>query len=280
MNPHDDPELLRELAQRATGAVLYPGTLPPSLPFDLPLPPSARLVGSTVTTPPPLSLSLRQAMERGTSVLFTQPSDSIAIFLHFEAPPHDVRAFFDHVFAQQGWSQVIPGYGMIFFTSFDRPLGIVYRNKRRQHVHGWFEETSDGHTEAALRFDAVPFEEPRHPDFDRIPFMRNTETITFGRRSGNSRPGHATWEGEAKTDGTLGDVGRAIGDQLSDKGWSMRESGSGNAIAYTVWDVPHDPPARGWAIVSTESRPRRMHYQITITWDVPEHGRNSGERFF
>ena len=52
----------------------------------------------------------------------------------------------------------------------------------------------------------------------------------------------------------------------------MRESGSGNSIAYTTWDVLHGPPVRGWAIISSAFRPRSVHFQVTVARDAGDSG--------
>src|SRR5262249_22772806 len=108
MAENAEPLVTMELVERLAGkasvygsteasrARIFPGTMPPGLSVEVPLPPDARLLGSSLTRSPP---SYREA-GRGVP---PEPDDA-EIYLDVPADAAGVFAFFEAALRERGWT--------------------------------------------------------------------------------------------------------------------------------------------------------------------------------
>jgi hypothetical protein len=277
---------LRFLSVRRRGADpdreqrLLPNTLPPDLPFDVPLPPQARLVGSlaqpgrgTIVIDAPdepraVADWYRDLLERGgwksdieeerrrspapmphqdvVHVFFWQPKErySIALYARSRAGGSAVELTVDTT-----------GSGA---TNAEQVAQWKSRHHSRpgRGVQGRLLATI--RAIRARRADPLP----------RLRPPRGSEYVEGG--SGNSSAGNQYQDGELQTARDLESVARHYHRQWTRRGWRLVHEGQAGPVAWSFWQKETDGQRREarWLAHHLPETPHR--YSLSMTVDVAE----------
>ena len=246
-DPGSGEARLRELAERlmthphpegGIATQLFVGELPDGLATELPLPPGAILIGSSLQR------------------LGGRPASMEAV-LDMDGEPSAILDAYDAAAASLGWAP---------FTGFGPPhggfmsMGMGDGRMLRRGSDGPMLITSavareGAPTDVRLRLDWESFrhmpEGPRGmpPGAELLPALRPPSGVTM--RGVGSSGGDGRWTSEAtvQTDRSVADLDEHFSTQLVHAGWVRSAGGSDGAAAWSAWSLPAADSWRGVLLV-------------------------------
>jgi hypothetical protein len=241
-------------------ATLIPSALPKDAPFDMPVPPNGRVVGSV----------LRQ---RGTSMSFdvvldvTGKADEITSFYErelgskgFNPPPTFQQP-------QQGGfvSSIGPASGKMFCKADVGPYVSVT-------VFGKASGPNDvrTHYEPANPNQGTPCSQkggPGGPPATRLPALRPPDGVTLQGSGGGFGGNRQSSDATALTSKGVGELESYFAQQLVAAGWTRINGKADGPIAWSTWKVPGDGDWQGLLlIIESPGKDRRS---LTLRAESP-----------
>lgn len=278
----EDPALLRELAERLlsppvplpTGEVprvrLLPGALPAELPFELPLPPGSRLIGSTVGPsfaggPEPVPSGL------GITAVLDAPGTAADIF-----------GFYRSALGGRGWFE--PAFGPFdgrppggFLPSFPITSSSAFcSSPRGPWLFVAVRSQASGPSDVRIHVETgtpgpcggppgpgrPPSPEP--PGFELLPPLTAPPGVQVAPRGSGGGDDFVESRAIAVTDMRAADLEAHYAQQLAAAGWTRLAGSVEGPVAWSVWAVPGEGNWHGFLFVLEvpgESR-RSLHLEV------------------
>lgn len=281
--PNDD--LLRKLAlallvPRYSGESyeepqLLVGELPPDLPFTLPIPDGARLLGT-------LLLGKRAA---------TSPVDRTMIVLDTALSGDEVIAFYEAKLPAEGWNaEDLPfrHRGGFMPSGAERPAMANFdRGEQGPSLRFMCLPAPNDRTTVQVTVAEQPAMSVREQrqmmgrDFMRMlpemPAPAGSEQVQGG--GGSSGPDHVDSRATIETDLDVPAVGAHYRTQIQRGGWELRDSGESGPVAWSAWAFT-DHEGQPWTGIFTAVRqpgmPRRYHLYVSGDYAGSNEGGASG----
>jgi len=272
-----DTGLLQELAERLLAVPVYgpqgtpprvqllPGQLPSDLPLSLPLPPGARVVGSSV----------RQLDGPLPSNVTSVPTATIVLDVPGSAS--DVVAFYQRALADQGWSaaQGGPFAGLGGFQGAGMGPGLAYCQtpdglsltiSTYPEARGLSDVRLAVASGPGLCSPPAGVPAPRVPaGAERIPRLYPPEGVilqtSFGGGGGQDR---WTSEAVAVTDQSSAALEGFFAQQLAAAGWTRQAGRPDTPLAWSVWQVPGEGDWQGLLLVVEGPGPNRRALSVRV----------------
>ena len=261
--PNDD--LLRKLAlallvPRYSGESyeepqLLVGELPPDLPFEVPLPEGARVLGT---------------------LLGSQTITAIEAAL----APEDVVEFYRTALAAEGWREAaIPGYGRGGFlhTNPNRMAMVTFdRDEEGPSLRLMCFETRGGGASIQLHVEAQPSppNQARQRAMMRgrdvmsvLPAIQAPPRSTQQPGGGGGSNDHVSSQATLETDLDVPAVGAHYRQQLERAGWEQRGAGENGPVAWSAWTF-NDDEGEPWSAMFAALQEQidvPGHYQLWIS---------------
>jgi hypothetical protein len=199
---------------------VYLGSLPPELPYELPLPEAVRVIGSVQQT--------------NNMVLQVIEETSLT--------PDEVQTFYADALPAAGWQLADDPYSGGGFVSDD--FGATYCQGEEVFLSFSTGELPDGKTDVRIYIQssqdyspcAPGQEQYGDPIADLIPVLRNppgTQMSSGG--GGSSSDTDAYNETHLTGDISAPDAAAYYNDQLTAAGWTLVESGSADGLGWSTW---------------------------------------------
>ena len=272
-SPEENMPQLRELALRLLAPPFDPearqpqllvGSLPASLPFDLPLPASCQIVGS-----------------------FVRNSETIQIVLDTEQTPAEVIAFYTERMRVTGWSE--PDFQRRqrqresgFVHTFHGPTLFTTLCKGRRGpaliVSAFAVQGEGRRTEVRLNLDTrsrnSPCAQSSEIFMDVSAHIPPLEPPAGGRQWGggggsNSESASTAATLELESDMVLSLVVAHYARQLEQAGWQRTGEGSSGPMGWHTWEF-HDKENEHWlgvfSILRIPGMERTYYLQVNINW--------------
>jgi hypothetical protein len=279
---------VRLLAQRggSTQVVdrLLPGRLADELPFDLPIPPNGRLLGSLV----------RSSDLNGTSVEVVMDAPGL---------PDQVLAIFDEAMPPQGWGPPPPGTPGMFapgsppgggFQPPDQVTRLVPRSSTYcREPNGAFltvtanpRESGPNDLRAMLQFpptsltgsgygacailQPVPPPGPGTiaPGPDLLPRLTLPEGVSLdqgaGRGSGATGLGSYGTGATVITEMSVTSLEAYFAEQLGALGWTRQAGSAGDLVAWSIWRLPRQDVWQGTLVVLRRPGEERRTLMVRV----------------
>lgn len=248
-----NPDAVRTLATRllvpsvsgpngmTQSAELLPGAVPGDLPFALPQPPGANLLGSVVRRFGGTPLNWE--------VLFDSPSSR-----------DDLVNYYAQALAAQGWmappARSVGGRGFAPGGQVDATPGTFCRGANGPYLAVSANPTGGGPTdlrvfisaEAGGLCNAASSGAGAGP-FDRVPALAAPAGVAVANPNGFVGASKVTTEAVATTTATAVDLDAAYGAQLAAAGWTKTAGGASGPVAWSTWTVPGDGNFTGYLTV-------------------------------
>ncbi len=250
----DDPALLRELAERllsppfpgpggeSTRSRLLPGALPTDLPFELPLPPGSRLVGSSV----------RPSFARGPGI--SDGGQSITVIMDVSLPVTEVLSFYERALSERGWSAPPFGGGRGpggFLPSFGFSSSAPYcRGAQGPFLTVNVSSPATGPSDVRVNVESGfggPCEGPPGPgrfvgpppEFDLLPSLTAPAGVQIQPTGGGGGgPGNFSSAAIADTGMSVTDLEAHYARQLEAVGWRRQTGRTDGPLAWSIWTPP------------------------------------------
>ena len=201
---------------------VYLGSLPPELPYSLPLPEDARVIGSVQHT----SYAELQVLQE-TSLT-----------------PDEVHSFYAQALPDAGWAVApAPNYGGGFVSS---DFGATYCQGEETFLTVSAGELPDGKTDVRVFVQAsqgyspcVPSPDYGDPLSELIPALKNPPGTRMSNGGGGGGSSDSDAYNETHLEGDLSAVDAAAyyNDQLAAAGWTLVESGSADGLGWSIWTL-------------------------------------------
>lgn len=233
---------------------LIPGRLPPDLPFYLPVPPDARVIGATVE------------------------GDYITILLDTERVPRQVIAFYEGELSAAAWTALDTGRSRGGF-------------EHAAHSHATFCRTSLGPkltvnahaypatlTQVRLDLDLTPDQPCGHPGgrqspqagpIPSLPELAPPAGAKLLKGGGEASPIGTSEHAELVTPLDLAAVAAHYAGQMREAGSIERDRGQGDLLAWSTWEV--DQPDHGLSqglvlVLQQVNDPTRYFLYLRVAW--------------
>ena len=218
--------------QPADQITVYIGNLPPDLPYDLPIPENARVIGS-----------VRQSQYL-----------TIQVILETTRSPEEILAFYEERLPELGWQAVTSEiYGGGFVSG---ELGTTYCHGEDTSLNiqagVWPSGSTDVRIYTFSNYDYSPCHSDRQYGYDSIssliPTLKSPPGAQMGSIGGGGSSGttDAYNETQLTTDLTAGEVAAYYNAQLLDSGWTLLENGESEGHAWSSWSFT-DEGGQAWS---------------------------------
>jgi hypothetical protein len=218
---------------KVSHAQLLVGQLPAGLPFELPVPPSARVIGTVID------------------------GHFATVFLESDLPPKDVIAYYHGELTGQGWTMMdgaggaSPGGFVLAHQSHALFCRMPEGPRLRLYAYAYPEAPS----EVGLDLDLTPgvpcerragprgpqhAEPPQPPPAPSMPELAAPAGSDFQNAGGQANSVASTVYGELTTSLDLGAVATHYADQLRAAGAVLRGHGQDGMLAWNSWEL-RDP---------------------------------------
>ncbi len=265
--PVSDPVLLKELAERFIAAPelfpagrpntarLVPGALPPGLPFQVPLPEGARLLGSLV-------------LDNGPS------GESWVILLDTPGSAADALDFYQDALMALGWTPPPVGPGAQGFRPTLPPAGASFcRGPGGPWLRLNAATRAQGTAEVRLNISQNPGpcsqtpgpSKPIPPGLDRLPVLYGPKgALLDGVSTSSGGPNRWNSDATAETDLSPADLEAHFAAQLKAAGWTRLGGLTQGPVAWSLWSLPSDGNWQGLLYVAEgPTRGRRwLHLRV------------------
>ncbi|HET8522419.1 MAG TPA: hypothetical protein VFL82_04240, partial [Thermomicrobiales bacterium] len=246
---------------------LLPGALPADLPFELPLPPKSRLVGSFV------------GPSGGTRPGAPPNGHIVQVLIDVPTGPADALAFYERAMTERGWQQSgewRPYRGG--FTPFSAlpPSRTFCQGARGPHLTATAHERPAGGASIRILVDtATPGpcaflgrQRSIAPDIDPIPMLLAPSGVLLTSMGGGG--GGDAWHSDAisETDLSIDALEAGFATQLAAGGWTPRDRRVEESVAWSTWTVPGEAGWRGLLLVVAEPTPNRRYLHVRAELDV------------
>ncbi|MDE3112648.1 MAG: hypothetical protein KGN00_12735 [Chloroflexota bacterium] len=228
---------------------LDPGALPKNAPFDLPLPPSARLVGSVT-----------RERTSGSSTLV-----SFDVVLDVPGPPDDVTAFYDREMPKKGMdplsrplmpqqggfvSSVGPTSTKMYCKSDQGPapyvsLTVFSKPGAPNDVRVHYEPASPQMMGSPCRQE----QGGPQPYPTKLPTLHAPQGVTLQPNGGQGDGNKQTSDATAITSTSVADLESAFAQQLSAAGWTRLAGKADGPLAWSTWKIPGEGDWQGLLLV-------------------------------
>jgi len=231
---------------------ILPGKLPPDLPFEVPVPDGAKVIGSLIWP--------------------EDKYEQIQIFLDVPEKPEKIIEFYRNRMKKAGWNEPESSYeGLGFSSTPSMPqLAFFCQYEQEGPVLGITVFTSDGEKPADVRLNLntnpkVPvchefyYEQPESTK-DVLPLLLAPEGAVWkgggGGGGGNVRHLYTVLETELG----LVELETHYRDQLIETGWELKEKGSSGPIAWSTWSFSDEFGIYSVHLLVSELRKKNMKY--------------------
>ena len=279
--PSEDPALLRELAERLLGSPgpgprgaelppprLLVGALPANLPFDVPLPPGSRLVGSVVRP------------SFGPGPVPTPSGESVEVVLDAPGAAREVLAFYDRAFVERGLSMAPQSGRGQPPGGFLPTAGILNSALYCQSEQGPFVSLNvfpkaNGPNDVRIHIEtgspgpcSGPPLPPRGrlpgPPDDPLPPLEAPSGVQLQMTGGSFAPFLRTSEAFAETEASVAELEAHYAAQLAAAGWRRLDGRAEGSLAWSLWQLPGDEERQGFLYVLAGPGPNRrtLHVQV------------------
>lgn len=284
--PNGDDDIFRELALRLvmahfggsqTEPQLLPGALPPDLPFTLPIPDGARLLGTLLLG------------KRAT----TSPVDRTMIVLDTALSGDEVIAFYEAKLPAEGWNaEDLPfrHRGGFMPSGAERPAMANFdRGEQGPSLRIMCLPAPNDRTTVQVTVAEQPAMSVREQrqrqmmgrDSMRLlpamPAPAGAEQVQGG--GGSAGPDHVDSRATIETDLDVPAVGAHYQAQIQRGGWELRDSGESGPVAWSAWAFT-DQEGQPWTGIFTAVRqpgtPRRYHLYVSGDYAGSNEGESSG----
>lgn len=202
---------------------VYLGSLPPELPYALPMPESARVVGS-----------VQQTRYEGLQVIAEEASLS----------PEEVQAFYAQALPEVGWKMADPAqYGGGFVSS---DYSTTYCQGEDIFLTTNAGELPDGKTDVRIFIQSSQGYSPcasdpaySDPMSELIPALKNPPgtRMSSGGGGGGSSDQDAYNETHLEGEISASEAAAHYNEQLAAAGWTLVESGSTDGLGWSTWTL-------------------------------------------
>jgi hypothetical protein len=224
-----DEAALREFISRqvtypgaeADHITVYLGTLPPELPYELPLPDAVRVIGSVQQT----------------------NDEVLQVIEETSLTPDEVQTFYAEALPAAGWQLADgPNYGGGFVSD---DFSAMYCQGEEVFLSFSTGELPDGKTDVRIYIQssqeyspcAPGQEQYGDPIADLIPALKNPPGTRMSSSGGGGGSSGSDSYNETHLEGDISapDAAAYYNDQLTAAGWTLVESGSADGLGWSTW---------------------------------------------
>ena len=229
---------------------ILPGKLPPDLPFEVPVPDGAEVIGS---------LMIRSA----------DKYEQIQIILDVPEKPEKIIEFYRNRMKKAGWNEPESFLeGMDFSSTPSMPqFAFFCQYEQEGPVLGITVFTLDGKKPADVRLNlntnpqqpvCTERYEQRGSTMDVLPLLLDPEGVQKGGWGGNENMRDLSTVLE--TELGLVELETHYRDQLIETGWELKEKGSSGPIAWSTWSFSDEFGIWSGRLLVSELKKKNMKY--------------------
>jgi hypothetical protein len=280
----EDPALFRELVERLLSppvpvaggesprVQLFPGALPPDLPFALPLPADSRLIGSAI----------RPSTAAGPFA--PTVGESVDIVLDVPGAPADVLAAYQALLTDAGWSSPAVGRAPApggFQSSISTTNALLCLGEQGPYLSIAVLGEPSGPTDMRIHVEtmtpgpcsATPgAPPPLPPGAVRLLPLEPPSGVRLQPIGSGGSPFFTSTDAIAETDLSVADLEAHYARQLEAAGWTRRDGGAGAAVAWSLWSVPGEGEQTGYLAVLDGPGPNRRSLHLQVMTDAAQSG--------
>jgi len=257
------PRRYQSPAVGTTRHQLLAGQLPSELPFDVPVPPLAVVIGTVMD------------------------GHFTTVLLDTDLSPKQALDFYDGELTRTGWTALDTGRSHGGFEHANHAHGTFCRSSRGPKLTLNAHAYPDEATEIRLDLDLTPDEPCTYPRADRphdmgpppsLPELAPPAGATLLPMGGEASPVGTSSNAQLVTSLDLAAVAAHYANQMREAGCRPRDSGQGDDVAWSTWDLeqPDVGPAVGLFMALQQPNDRSQYFIYErVAW-IPSASSNPG----